>query len=323
MKGFPQGIPLVAMPYIIENEMDAAKFLPDQAQEQMEGEAQPDAETGEARYGANVVSTWDTHRFGGMPKAQDGYSTSTFKDAFAKMPKTAVKITKPATEKEDLIGRGFDNDPVEERKWARDSEVGVYYRMYKEAEKSQNIHAMRAAAKKLADADVSGFAISQNSPQDKLDDMSKILIEDADALVKKYYKKPAPKVIPGSDQNRLQEDELKRKDAKDAYQKAFELKLKYEKEGDVNKELYYTNKLDTLVKLHPDYKLNNKLARESWGSKGSVIPQTGEIIPEKPAIYYNANESLEIEKQKKELLPANPVNYDDLSDEELLKLVNQ
>jgi len=72
MKGFPQGIPLVAMPYIIENELDAAQFLPDQAQEQMEGEAQPDAETGEARYGANVISTWDTKKFGGMPKAQFG-----------------------------------------------------------------------------------------------------------------------------------------------------------------------------------------------------------------------------------------------------------
>lgn len=76
MKGFPQGIPLVAMPYIIENELDASQFLPDQAEEQLEGAAQPDADTGEARYGANVISQWDTKRFGGLPKAQVGVNTT-------------------------------------------------------------------------------------------------------------------------------------------------------------------------------------------------------------------------------------------------------
>jgi hypothetical protein len=76
IKGFPQGIPLVAMPYIIENELDASQFLPDQAQEQLEGAEQPDADTGEARYGANVISQWDTHRYGGIPKAQVGVNTT-------------------------------------------------------------------------------------------------------------------------------------------------------------------------------------------------------------------------------------------------------
>jgi len=71
-KGFPQGIPVVAMPYILENEIDPATFLPDQAQEQLEEGAQPDAEMGVARYGANVVSQWDTHRYGGLPFAQEG-----------------------------------------------------------------------------------------------------------------------------------------------------------------------------------------------------------------------------------------------------------
>ena len=76
-KGFPQGIPVVAMPYILENEIDPSTFLPDQAQEQLEEGAQPDAEMGVARYGANVVSQWDTHRYGGLPFGQVGIQTQT------------------------------------------------------------------------------------------------------------------------------------------------------------------------------------------------------------------------------------------------------
>jgi hypothetical protein len=51
IKGFPQGIPVIAMPYLIENEIDPSEFLGSQAQEQAEGPEQPDAETGEAKYG--------------------------------------------------------------------------------------------------------------------------------------------------------------------------------------------------------------------------------------------------------------------------------
>jgi len=302
MKGFPQGIPLVAMPYIIENEMDAAKFLPDQAQEQMEGEAQPDAETGEARYGANVVSTWDTHRFGGMPKAQDGYSTSTFKDAFAKMPKTAVKITKPATEKEDLIGRGFDNDPVEERKWAKDPEVSLYYDLYKKAQKSGHGPTMRAAAKKIKDADIGSwtnpsFAWDFKSGQNKLTDLAKILNEDADALVNKYTKKPAPESVEGSDAQKLSEDIIKRQMAADAFTKAYQLKEKLKREGNPDSALYYDDQVKALLELHPDYKQAHKWRQHRAGQEEQGSPYDPESYQiETPSIYYNKNESHKIEE---------------------------
>lgn len=59
LKGFPQGIPVIAMPYIESMEIDPSTFLPDQAQAQLEEGDQPDADMG-------------TARFGGIPKAQVG-----------------------------------------------------------------------------------------------------------------------------------------------------------------------------------------------------------------------------------------------------------
>jgi len=73
MKGFPQGIPVIAMPYIETMQIDPAEYIGAEAEEQMEGAAQPDAETGEARYGANIISQWDTKRYGGLPKAQTAF----------------------------------------------------------------------------------------------------------------------------------------------------------------------------------------------------------------------------------------------------------
>jgi hypothetical protein len=67
MKGFPQGIPLIAMPYIMENEIDPSEYMPTQGQQE-----QPDADTGEQRYGGNIVSQFDTKAYGGVPMAQNG-----------------------------------------------------------------------------------------------------------------------------------------------------------------------------------------------------------------------------------------------------------
>jgi hypothetical protein len=61
MKGFPQGVPVIAMPYIIANEVDPSTYLPTQGQQE-----QPDADTGEARYGGNMVAQFDTKAHGGM-----------------------------------------------------------------------------------------------------------------------------------------------------------------------------------------------------------------------------------------------------------------
>ncbi len=64
MKGFPQGIPAIAMPYIIENDIDPSSYLPTQSQEE-----EPDADTGEARYGGNMISQFDTKQKGGAKKS--------------------------------------------------------------------------------------------------------------------------------------------------------------------------------------------------------------------------------------------------------------
>lgn len=69
MKGFPQGIPAIAMPYVIENNIDPSVYLPTQSEEE-----QPDADTGEARYGGNMIAQFNTKRYGGLLKAQKGKS---------------------------------------------------------------------------------------------------------------------------------------------------------------------------------------------------------------------------------------------------------
>ena len=60
IKGFPQGIPVIAMPYIMSGQIDPSEFLPEQAEQQLAGAAEPDADMGTSKYG------------GGLPKAQPG-----------------------------------------------------------------------------------------------------------------------------------------------------------------------------------------------------------------------------------------------------------
>ncbi len=95
IKGFPQGIPVIAMPYIENMQMNPATFLPDQAQEQLEGAEQPDADMGTARYGSQVINQFPIKRYGGLPKAQSGLS-----------PNTAPKKSKEETSKDlDVMER--------------------------------------------------------------------------------------------------------------------------------------------------------------------------------------------------------------------------
>jgi hypothetical protein len=61
MKGFPQGIPVMAMPYVIANNVNPADYFPTEAQED-----EPDADTGEQRYGGNIIAQFATKAHGGM-----------------------------------------------------------------------------------------------------------------------------------------------------------------------------------------------------------------------------------------------------------------
>lgn len=71
IKGFPQGIPVIAMPYVESMEIDPAQFLGNQAQEQLEQGAQPDAEMGTSRFGGGLPN---------LPKAQAGWAKQMPKD---------------------------------------------------------------------------------------------------------------------------------------------------------------------------------------------------------------------------------------------------
>ena len=67
MKGFPQGIPAVAMPYVMANDIKPEELFETQGQEE-----QPDADMGISRYGGNMVSQFNTKAYGGSPMAQTG-----------------------------------------------------------------------------------------------------------------------------------------------------------------------------------------------------------------------------------------------------------
>lgn len=66
-KGFPQGIPAVAMPYVMANDIKPEELFETQGQEE-----QPDADMGVSRYGGNMVSQFNTKAYGGVQYNQDG-----------------------------------------------------------------------------------------------------------------------------------------------------------------------------------------------------------------------------------------------------------
>ena len=158
MKGFPQGVPVIAMPYIIENEIDMSMLAPTQAQEE-----EPDADTGEARYGGNIVAQFDTKRYGGLPKAQKGNKPAKptaadyqefgeglrgglkkYQDILAakenpfQAPITYDQFTgkKPVSKRptqypvDTDIKKGFSGDAEKEREFAMDPDTRDQYALY-------------------------------------------------------------------------------------------------------------------------------------------------------------------------------------------------
>ena len=82
MKGFPQGIPAVAMPYVIANDINPAELAETQGQEE-----QPDADMGISRYGGNMVAQFPTKKYGGLTKAQEGNTVmNKYKNAYTEVP---------------------------------------------------------------------------------------------------------------------------------------------------------------------------------------------------------------------------------------------
>jgi hypothetical protein len=111
MKGFPQGVPAIAMPYIIENDIDPSTYLPTQSQEE-----QPDADTGEARYGGNMISQFNTKKYGGLPTAQEGKTTLTnkIKEDIAKQKAATAKQRQEDYENESAyLAESVNSDAIQ------------------------------------------------------------------------------------------------------------------------------------------------------------------------------------------------------------------
>ena len=115
IKGFPQGIPVIAMPYIIANDIDLAQFTPTQSQEE-----DPNADMGVSRFGGNIVSQLVTKQFGGVDK--DYFSESSIEARRKKLPI-----------KESYINKGFSGKKEKEEAFRSDPLNKPFYNVYKKA----------------------------------------------------------------------------------------------------------------------------------------------------------------------------------------------
>lgn len=100
LKGFPQGIPVVAMPYMIANDIDPAMYAPTQAQEE-----QPDADMGVQRYGGNIISQFPTMRYGGLTEYQKAGQTTDDLYGFSQTNKNIDKMLEVQTLQKQKEGK--------------------------------------------------------------------------------------------------------------------------------------------------------------------------------------------------------------------------
>lgn len=269
IKGFPQGIPVIAMPYIESMEIDPSTFLPDQAQGQLEEGAQPDAEMGTSRYGSQVISQWDTRKFGGLATAGNGKEI--YSDTGANIMKK-LDAQDPGGPLGIPVDKDLSNDPS----------IGPYYRKYLEALKSNNPAVMKAAAKTIGDADIE-YSLSwwPGSKQGKLSKLSFDLLKTGTELERAN----APKQTTEEDL-----DINLRKTASDAFTRAYNLKRKAAETNNPDLEIYFDDVLKDLHKLHPDYKQAG-MFRKKQSAKQEINSQKGEFYsPAQPAIYYTEKE---------------------------------
>jgi len=286
IKGFPQGIPVIAMPYIMSGQIDPSEFLPDQAEEQQEGATQPDADMGTARYGSQVISTWSTHKYGG-PKAQNGFTVprdnkvhdiaelkrqaaergipTSFKDLLKQKVKPTWEDGKRPAEyslfnapKKEYIKKGWDGNAEDEEAFAQDPETKTAYDAYRAAMLKRDSDPTKAAMlmatkEALKDVDVPGSVGWLPGKQNKVSDMMNILDEEylklsnPEAYQKKYNTEPRW-------QTKKKLDELNRKKAKDAFNSASVIK---NSSKDPLLVLQAEEDLKKLYDLHPDYRKNN------------------------------------------------------------------
>jgi hypothetical protein len=284
MKGFPQGVPVIAMPYIIENEIDMSMLAPTQGQEE-----QPDADTGEQRYGGNIVAQFDTKRYGGLPTAQKGKQKPTAADyqefgeglrgglkkyqniLSAKENPFQAPITfdeftgkKPVSKRptqwpvETDIKKGFSGDHEEERKFAMDPDTRDQYALYKMGMQGDTTDIKKAMAA-LEEQDVPGsLGFIPYNKEKRVRGWEKILKEE----LQKARKQEEPLAVAYRQQK--ERSKISAADASDLYRKYHHL---YDIERDPIKKAELGDKLDELYKLH------------SLSKKGDTFPTPDEAYP--------------------------------------------
>jgi hypothetical protein len=157
-KGFPQGIPVVAMPYVMATGMNPEEF----AQMDTQGEEeQPDADMGVSRYGGNIVSQFDTKKYGGLPRAQDGY-----------------------------VNPNKDKETAEKFAKSDDPRLAEFYDAFQAAVNNPNIKPdeLNALATQMENYDAVGWGWVPGSFQDRLEDLASRL---RDRAKPEFRSKPA------------------------------------------------------------------------------------------------------------------------------------
>lgn len=311
VKGFPQGIPVIAMPYIENMEMNPATFLPDQAQEQLEEGSSPDADMGTSRYGSQVISKWNTKKYGGLPKAQFG--TPSF-DEFKN------KVTNPGEEysskrpgmyqqvqdamqsipKKDYVKKGWSGDPQAEESWAQQNQAT--YDLYKEAMLMPEKNPEQVAKKKqkLLDASAkieTGLAF-ESMPRmfSKTEDLKQILgeeflrLDNPEEYKKKYLKEDQKKQ--NYDQT-IKQDKINADKVSELYR--YYLKRKDDPTLTAGDRKDAENELARLYKYHADYKKAYPRLRMYEAPKAALVAKDINE-PATPGIMYSPTEAGQITK---------------------------
>lgn len=244
MKGFPQGIPVIAMPYIDSNNVNPADYFPTQGQED-----QPDADTGEARYGGNIIAQFRTKKYGGLLKAQDGYAAGYMPEGYPGTTLPEVEVTAPF----DYVGKGFSGKKEEELAFATDPKTKAAYMAYRDAMRSKDPVLLRNTLASLEKTSALPFS--------KITDLRGVLREE---LGEKSFKQKISEFFnKGEKQKREQYKEEKEKVIPKAYVLYGKLKSLAEDPSISSIERNnYNNLLKEAESLLPEYK-NSWLAKQA------------------------------------------------------------
>ena len=312
-KGFPQGIPVVAMPYIESMGIDPAQFTQMNPQG---GQTQTSADTDQmGKYGVIV-------------KAQNGYQALPAK----RITDYDYRAWGKSKVTPESIHPGFGprggqptlGDVLQESKFAKT--YPDYYQAYIKALNSTDENEIRQISESLGSYDVPYSLNLPGTDQNKFSDLSAILREKITPKVKAAPTK----------------QELDRKTAQEAEQTYNNIYSYYKNaEPGSNQKLTFKKVLDEFSQYHPSYRKDNPaISGLHKESEGQFLYDDAD----KAAIrsyYQTFNKMLttkkDFTKPVKEVAPATgsttnqlaatakpaETDYDKMSDAELLKLLNQ